>query len=218
MALTYTTLQTRVATALWDASSALFTSTYIQDGIKSALDHYSKRRPLQAITTLTAVDAREQSTASITGLIDIVQVWSPYTAASPEDPPLIRPFQYWQDSKILYFEYPYRPGAGDICRIFYQKLHTINGLNSETVTTIPLDDESPFVLGCAGYAVQYRARATTEEVVIDSQVPVSAQLMKWSQAKIKEMDDAISTTLDRESGLGVVIIPPLDRYEMGRWS
>lgn len=218
MPISYTDLQTRVAKVLWDASNELFTASYIQDGIKQALDHYSKRRPLQAITTKTVtVDSPEQDVSNITGLIDISQVWAPYTAANPEYPPLVRPFEYWVDQKVLYFPYPYQPVIGDVIRIFYQALHTINGLSSATVTTIPLDDESPFAQGCAGYCVQARARATTEEVTLDGQVPVSAQLMKWSALKIKEMDAAIDMTLIRESGLLFVQMPRLDYYDKA-WS
>jgi len=165
-----------------------------------------------------ASDTREVDVSSVSNIIDIVEVWSPYTAANPEDPPLTRGFQYWADQKTLYFNYPYRPVSGDIIRIFYQTLHTVDGLNSATTTTIPLDMESPFVRGCAGYAAQARARATTEEVVIDNQVPVSAQLMKWAIQKITEMDKAIDKTLEREGGgLAIIKQERLDKYE-GAWS
>jgi hypothetical protein len=218
MPITYEELQDRVKFILWDEQGVLFTENYLQDGIKQALDHYSKRRPLQQITTKTvSVDSREQDVSNITDLIDVSEIWSPYTAGNPEDPPLVRGFQYWQDQKVVFFDYPYRPVVGDVFRIFYDKLHTINGLDSETVTTIPLDDESPFCQGSAGYCVQSRARATLEQVLVADQVPVSRQALEWAKTKIAEMDRAISLTLSRESGLFFVPLPALDRFD-GSWS
>lgn len=211
----------RVEVQIEDETNAQFSTTRITEGIRQALHYYSKKRPLQAITTLNiASDSRELSVSSITGLLDVSEVWCPYTAANPEDPPLIRGFEFWPDQATIYFPYEvnggWRPVAGDVARVFYHKLHTITNLDSGTADTLPVDDETALVSGAAGYTVIARARAATEKVMLDDQVPISKQLLDWAARKIKDFEMALEGTEQRErSGVAWVQMPPLDRWDGG---
>lgn len=222
MPATLTTLRDRVELMIGDVSNVTFSTTAIEEGIRQALHRYSKKRPLQAITTLTlAATGREVSVSSISGLLGVSEVWLPYTAASPEQPPNIRAFELWFDQQVLYFPYGdnggYEPTSGEVARIFYSKLQTINGLDSETTTTIPLDDETMLAKGAAAYTVLPRARSATETVMLAEQVPISAQLMAWARMMLDEFESALDSTVGREQGVPWVEMPPLDRWDR-TWS
>jgi hypothetical protein len=107
MTTTLTALRDRVEQMIADVSNAVFSTAAIDEGIREALHRYSKKRPLQAIATLTlSASGREVSVSGITGLLDVSEVWLPYTAASPENPPNSREFEFWLDQMTLYFIFP----------------------------------------------------------------------------------------------------------------
>jgi len=218
MTATLTTLRDRVELMIADVSNVTFSTGAIDEGIRQALHRYSKRRPLSVITTLNiATTGREVSVASLTGLLGVSEVWLPYTAASPEQPPLRRGFELWFDQNVLYFPYDanggFEPTAGEVARIFYSKLQTLSGLDSATVTTIPLDDETLLATGAAGYTVLPRAREATETVMLTEQVPISAQLMAWAKMKLEEFEASLSQSIQREQSVPWVQLPALDRWD-----
>ncbi len=220
MPATLTALRDRVELMIADVSNVTFSTAAIDEGIRQALHRYSKRRPLSVITTLNiATTGREVSVSSLTGLLGVSEVWLPYTAASPEQPPLRRAFELWFDQQILYFPYGsnggHEPTAGEVARIFYSKLQTLNGLDSETVTTIPLDDETLLAWGGAGYTVLPRAREATETVMLTEQAPISAQLMAWAKQKLMDFEDGLKETVQRELSVPWVRLPALDRWDRG---
>ena len=218
MTATLATLTDRVELMLGDITNVTFSTAEITEGIREALHRYSRKRPLEVITTLTlTATSREQSVATLTGLLDVSEVWLPYTAASPEEPPLRRAFELWFDQKILYFPYGvnggYEPTAGEIARIFYTKLQTLSGLDSETVTTIPLDDETILAAGAAAYTILPRARQTTEEVTLADQVPLSSQILGWAKIRLAEFEAGLARSIQRGASVPWVQLPPLDYWD-----
>ena len=222
MTATLATLTDRVELMIADVSNVTFSTAAIAEGIRQAIHRYSKRRPLSVITTLTiTATGREVSVASLTGLLGVSEVWLPYTAASPEQPPLRRAFELWFDQKVLYFPYSgnggFEPTAGEVARIFYGKLQALKDLDGETVTTIPLDDETLLATGAAGYTVLPRAREATETIMLAEQVPISAQLMAWAKMKLEEFEVSLSQSIQREQSVPWVQLPALDRWDRN-WS
>lgn len=187
MATTLALLKVRVSEMLDDTALAVFDSDAVDEGIRQALDIYSKVRPFSEITTLTlASDTRELDVSSITDLLNVDRVWLPYTVATPEFPPQWRNFEHWQDQQIIFFNDEGSPTSGQIARIFYTAKQTLNGLDSATVTTFQDDDESLIAMGSAAYTVLGNARDTTETVTIDSNTQVSAQIIEWAKARMKD--------------------------------
>jgi hypothetical protein len=216
MATTLALLKVRVQTILADVSAAIWTSTDIDEAIRQALHEYSKARPLEAIGTLTvAADTHELSITTLAGLFDVVRVWCPYTAADPEEPPAWCSFEHWKDAKILYF--PDELDGGDVARIFYTKLQTLNGLDAAGATTFPDDDETLIAEGAAGFAATSRAVDVAEQVTI--RPAVATEIRTWGRSKLQEFRAGLKRVAGAEAlrGRSHVELPRLDRHD-SRWA
>jgi hypothetical protein len=215
MTATLETLRDRVEQMIADEANTTFSEPAIEEGIRQALHRYSKKQSLRQIATLTLpATGREVDISSLAGLLNVAEVWLPYTAASPEEPPLRRAFELWLDQRILYFPYPYgEPIAGEAARIFYSTLQTLDGLDEATETTIPPDDETLLAWGSAGYTVLPRAREATEVVMLDHQVPISKQLMDWAKMKLAQFEAGLADSAQRDRSVPWVRLGPLDRWD-----
>jgi hypothetical protein len=164
-----------------DAGNALWTTTEIDRAIEKALAEYSRARPLQAEGTVNlAADGREIDVSSLTGLTRVVRVWYPYTSTDPEDPPEWRQWELWQST--LYILDGDEPASGDVVRVYYHTLHTIEDLNSATETTIPAEDEEEVVLGAGGYAAMEKARGAVGEAGASTETP--EHWLKWATGRL----------------------------------
>ena len=184
MATTLTALRDRVEVILADTGNAIWSADDIDEGIRRALHDYSKTRPLQAIGTITlAAAGREIDASSLTGILDVREIWCDYTAAAPEQPPNRRPFEWWPDSQLIRVLGSYEPQAGDVCRVFYTKMQTLDGLDLATATTFRDDDETLIAEGAAGYAATSRAVDLAEQVTLDRLT--AQQIRAWGMAQLQ---------------------------------
>lgn len=169
---TYTSLKARVLNLLMDSGAALWADAQAQEGFRLALEFYSIKHPRRAIGTYTLVAAsREIPLASFTGLQAVERIWFPYNASDdPRDPDWVN-FEVWDnDGTLTAFLGEGRfangetndPAISDVARIFYHKLHTLNGLDSATATTFDARDEGTLVIGAAGYMCLMRSTELNE--------------------------------------------------------
>lgn len=162
---TLTTLRDRVEAFLYDSTNVSWTTGTIDEAVKLALEEYSRAKPLQTIGTVTPTAAtREVSLSSLTGLIEVVRVWFPYTASSPEYPPEYCDWSVlWSaGAPTLFLDVAAAPNGTDVARVTYTKLHTLDGLASATATTYSAADDGLLVMGAAGYCALSRAADVTE--------------------------------------------------------
>lgn len=162
---TLTTLRDRVEAFLYDSTNITWTTGTLDEAIKLALEEYSRAKPLQAIGTVTpSASTREVSVSSLTGLIEVLRVWFPYTSATPEYPPeWVDWTTFWSaGTPTLFLDVPSAPNGTDVARVWYTKLHTLNGLASETVTSYSAADDGLLIMGAAGYAALSRAGDAVE--------------------------------------------------------
>lgn len=147
----------RVASLINDVTQNVYPTSAIHDAIRQALHEYSAQLPIEQQTTLTlADDSPEIDVSSISGILNVTGVWLPYTPDNPEQPPNSRRFRYWPDlQKVCLTDG--RPAAGDVARIFYTRQHSINGLDSASVTSVCAAHEWLIVRGAAAILVLSRA-------------------------------------------------------------
>ena len=186
-------LRDRVESRLQDATNARWSTDDLDEAIRTALDEYSQRQPYSAIGTITlAAAGREISLSSLTGLIRVEKVWWDYDSSTPGYPPNWRHFEVWP-GPILYIDDRVQPAKDDVVRIWYTKLHTINGLDSATATTVPAEDVSTIVTGAAYHAARARAIELAEELNVDGNVV--ARLDAWADDQGKTWRYQIGTRL-----------------------
>ena len=227
MTATLTALRERVEQKLADTGHNIWTPDDLGEAIRQAVHEYSKTRPRQAVDLVTlAAAGREIDVSAVTGLLQVVDLWLPYTAASPEYPPNRRPFRHWADLGLLVVvDDPAgsgfgEPAAGEVARVFYTAMQTLNGLDSATATTIPLDDESLLVTGAAGHAATSRAVDLAEKVSIDRLI--SQQVRAWGLNQLQEFRSGLRSIARQLATTSPpwVPLPPRDRWDQGRggWS
>jgi len=179
---TLTILRDRAEQRLLDNSNAIFTTGLLEECVRLALHEYSGVSPQRVIGTITlGADGREVALSSLTGLLTVDRVWYDYDAADPDEPPQWRRFEVWPGN-ILYLPGATEPASGEVLRVYYTRLHTLNGLDSASVTTIPADHYSLLVEGAAGYAATSREVDLTELVAMSEDAV--GQLRAWGESRL----------------------------------
>lgn len=180
---TLTTLRDRIEARLQDASNARWAEADIDEALEMALEQWSRRDPYLAEATLTlSADGREIDISSVSGLMRVEKAWWPYDSTTPGYPASWCQFEVWP-GPILYIDDDTEPASGEKVRIWYSKMHTVDGLNSATATTLPAEDIGYFVNGVAAFAAQMRAVELAETLSIDSQVVT--RLTEWAKEQSK---------------------------------
>jgi hypothetical protein len=188
-ALTLTTMRDRVEDVLQDSTNAIWATGDIDEGIRQALEQYSRRKPLRKIADLTLSSAgREVDISSLSDLIRVEKVWWPYDSSDPDHPPNWVHFEVWPGS-ILYIVDPNEPASGEHVRVWYSEQQTLNGLDSETTTTFPIDDESFLIHGAAAFAARFRAVEIAESATVDAKV--YDRLQTWADKAMREFSEGL---------------------------
>lgn len=214
MTATLSVLRDRVERVLADTGNSIWSTDDVDEAIRQALHEYSKTRPQRAAATLTlSADGREIDVSPLSGLLSVSEIWCDYDSNDPQWPENRRSFACWPDTAEVYITDDYEPQSGDVMRVFYTKLQTLSGLDSETTTSFSDDDESLIAAGAAGYAATSRAVDLAEQVTLDRLT--AQQVRAWGLAKLQEFRSGLKTIARRMSleGKSDVELPELDRWE-----
>lgn len=155
---TLTTLTDRVEQLLLDTLNVVFPAALVNEGIRLALGEYNLYRPQTLFNNVTPTSGtREVSLSTLTGLLDVLKVWFPYL--STDHPPKWVEWELWWDAGVpkVFLDLATAPTGSQIARVYYTKLHTLNGLDSATATTYPELDDGMLILGGAGYSCLARS-------------------------------------------------------------
>lgn len=183
---TLAVLRDLVETDLRDSGNWQWSTVEIDRGIRQALYRYSEVRPQEVIGTLTAAASREYSLATLTDLVDVQRVWFPYDSTDPSYPPTWVDFELWDDNTNLYLLVEDEPAVGDDpLRVFYTKLHTVNGLDSATASTYFAGDEEVLIAGASAFAALARSRAVAEGGLESALV---GQVVRWGDGRMKDFE------------------------------
>ena len=160
-------LEARTLALLYDAAAAVFSTATVDECLRQALHEYSRAAPLTEETTIILpADGREIALSSITGLVNVHDVWWPYdsTAGVAETwpPNKVAGFRmFWDDGlPVLFLNIAAterfnigaarravaanvgsirgagEPKKNDQVRLFYTADHTIQNLDAAATTTI----------------------------------------------------------------------------------
>jgi hypothetical protein len=191
----------------WQRYAYGYRNDDIDEGVDWALGRFNEIAPQEAVTSLTlAAAGREVDISSVTGLLRVTRAWWPYTSTDPEYPPNWVPFEQW--GTTLFLKTGSEPDAGDVVRIWYQKLCTINGLASATSTTIPDDAETLIVTGTVGFVAQ-------ERVMEKQGWRVPRDLAEWADQRLKEFERGLKAYAKRQASrhAGSLQLPAMDRWD-----
>lgn len=206
--LTLSTIRSRVRALLLDSGASVWEDGALDAALRLALNEYTRAsllphasvQPHTAIATLTpAAGERTLSLAELAGLIDVTDVWFPYTASDPEYPPRRIPFEVtWdEDEPFVFLDTPRGPDGVDEARMAYRLPHTLDGLDAATETTFQAADEELVVFGAAGYACIERSIDLAETVgqqavATPNLAAIGTRLLKLYRGKLEPRAVAVA--------------------------
>ena len=154
--------RTRIFLLLGDPTVSRFTNNQVDEGLRLAQQEYSNSYPqlLSSIITVSAA-GREQPLPSMSSIRSVMRVQYPYI----DETSLVYKetyFYYLAGSAILYFTGLATPRVGEKFRVHYSSNHTISGLDSAAVTTVPPAHDALMVEGAAGFTSLIRSAQLSE--------------------------------------------------------
>jgi hypothetical protein len=212
-------LRDRTEQVLADTGNSIWSTTWIDEGLRQALAEYNLVLPYRAIDTLDLTGILNDSGyeidlsgwSEVGGCYDIERVWLPYE--EDDEIPTVRSFEFWREMQTLYIKGGASPDETDTARLFYTAAHTISGLDSATSTTVRVEHETLLVNGAAGHVAASRALDLTEQATI-SQIS-GQQVRAWGLSKLQEFRAGLRSVGRSSSARGAawVGLPPLDRWD-----
>jgi len=182
MAHTLTTMIAAVESDLKDTGNAIWSDEELTRAIRRALYDLSRVKPLRAVATMDDADgSREYDLSTLSGLLDVIEVWWPYDADDPSYPPA-RVAWRMLDGHTLYLDTADEPDGTSQMRIFYTRLQTINGLDGEESTSLNPDEEEMVILGATAYAALSKGVDVIGTVTASEATP--AQWESWGRARL----------------------------------
>jgi len=200
----------RLRPPAWQRRAYAYAQDDIDEAIRLALHRYSEVDPDRAITTVTlSEDGREVDISSITDYLQVERVWWNYDSDDPGHPPDWRNFELWSGD-ILWINDGGEPATGDVVRIWYTRLHSLNGLDGASATSFGDDVETLVVVGASGYAAQERVQEQSSRWV-------PRKLREWAEKRLQEFEAGLKRVASRAAvrAGGIAAGPVLDRWDDG---
>ena len=181
---------------LKDTTNATWSTAELEHHVRRALRAYNRVDPQRTAGDLDSVaDQREYSLATLTGLMEVTDVWYPYDSTDEQFPPN-RPSWYMTRDGYLYIDVQDVSGdADEDLRIFYTLGHTIEALDSGAATTVDGHGEQAVILGASAYAAQQYARSVIGKVTVSGWTP--KQLSDWAASRLAEFSAILEETRRR---------------------
>lgn len=185
-----------VEVELRDTGNANWSVAEITAHLLRALHAYNDVAPQRTAGKLdTVADQREYDLSSLTGLMEVTDVWFPYDSTDEQHPPN-RPTWNIQRDAYLYLDVPDVSGdADEDIRIFYTIPHTIQDLESATATTLDAPAETLVVMGASAYAAQQYGQSLIGKVTVSGWTP--KQLNDWAAIRIMAFKEGLEAVRRR---------------------
>jgi hypothetical protein len=186
----------RVEIELNDTSNATWSTTRIEAAIRTALRRYSQTKPRRVWSEITTTDGeREYSLAALGEILEVMDVWYPFTSADPEFPPE-RPGWEILETGELRIKSDDAPAASEKIRVLATMPHTIAALDSASATTLTAQEKQLIVLGAAGYCAEAQSLAVINTVTASSWT--QRQYADWAKEKIAQFETIARELARRE--------------------
>ena len=163
-----TALITRAQAQLLD-DGTLFSTAALTAAFRSALTRFNESAPIWAASLVDVVDGQrvyELAAVDFSGLLDVVGVWE-NDADGDEDEPLA--FDWYFEDNRPFVRLRDSLSSGSLL-VRFSLPHTVNGLASETTSTLTADQDQVLIDGACADAIKARFLARVEKVNVSSQV------------------------------------------------
>lgn len=175
-------LRDRVETELRDTTNQVWSEDDIDAAIRRTLHEISHFLPQRTQGTLSTTEGeRSYSLSSFTGLVAVLDVIYPYDSSDAQWPPTRPRWRSLRDAYITLLVDDEPDDGTDNILVRYTALHTINGLDGESTTTLDAQEEELIVIGAAAAAAQQEHLDAIGKVTVSDRTP--AQWRAWGVAR-----------------------------------
>ena len=165
--------------------AATWTPALLDEALRNGLRTYSERGPISETSFLVSTSGSQQELSSIAQLYSVVGLAWPWSANADFERLAVR----WRliDQQSVYLLDGLQPLAGDLLRVRYRKLYTIQELDGAASTTVPPDHERIVLLASVVWLVDIRLRQLAENPAVPKEaVPTLTALREEWQAELNE--------------------------------
>jgi hypothetical protein len=155
--------RTRILDAIGDPTKARYSDAVTAEGLRLALEEYSKANPQIKETTITVVLAGRDQV--LTGVLDLLYPLSVLFPVSADSAPEIESYYFYTRDGLPWVTISKPadvPQVGQDIKILYGAPHSIQDLDLALTTTVPGVDMGLVVMGAAGHAMAIRADSIVE--------------------------------------------------------
>ncbi len=181
---------------LRDSANTIWSTDQLKQPLRDALARYSQVSPQLLTAEETIAADKRLHTLTTTDRMQIVDLWYPYTAATPEDPPE-RPSWHLLSDTVLYISGGGVPVTGLKLYLTYTKAHTLKDLDSATATTPSTAGKSLICQLAAALAVLSYGQHLANAVTASGSTPV--QYMRWAEMTLARVTQDIQEAQRRQS-------------------
>lgn len=178
-------LRGRVRAALADTNGLAWSDEMLDESLREALDMLSMSLPRTVSVELVALEGLEVELAGVLGLIDVLEVWR-----MDGVPRRVQGWIVAWHANLPRLRLSAREGvlrAGERVKVVYTALHTLEGLNGATETSLHPRHASLLVAGAAGYAVERRACMAIAGY--HQEPKESVALLQWSVTQLRGFEN-----------------------------
>lgn len=158
---TLTTLITKVQVLL-DDDGTIFTTALCTGAIRKALATVNQFMPVHAGELLDTV--ADQYEYELSDYDSAAMRITDVLLQGDDEQDVSLDYDGYDEDERVFFRLRQSQPAGEILIVRYVKPHTVNGLDSETSSTLPAWQDEYLVIGAAAEAVMIRARGRVESI------------------------------------------------------
>lgn len=172
-----TTLISKVQNTLGDAAGTYFTTAIITAAARQALKQMNRVYPIHDGSLVTVVSSQKEYTLDapdFTNLIRTTGVW-----LNDDDGDLDTPLKFWQyvEGNVPVIRLDTAQSSG-LLLVRFTSPQTINGLDSETLSTLPAWIDPLLVTGISYLSMLTRGASRIEANNLNKSVPTDYQVLK----------------------------------------
>ena len=188
MSFTLAQMRDKVELMLDDSGNAYWATADIDQAIRHAFFIVAELFPRRLVGTISDVDGQyEYDLTTLTNWKEVIQIHWPYDSSDPQQPPNVADWQFIDQDTIV-LTTTTEPDGTDKLRVFYTARHTLNGLDSDSASTMSEILEEIVIQGALAFCCSQRAIDATGEINTDVRTPDQwLALSNWHYARFVEM-------------------------------
>lgn len=163
---TLTQIISKVQALLGD-DGTIFTTATVTAAVRQTLDEWNIRAPIHAAVTITGINNQYEYELSDEDAYSVVILDVLLQGDNNNEQDISLTYDEYNEDERVFFRLRQPVTSSDTLIVRYTKYHTINGLDSQTESTLPARLDQAIVDGAAFFSIMIRATSRIESNNLD---------------------------------------------------